>query len=79
MSALLIALVLMTPGLAEACSTCLSASDETREAYYASTALMAVLPLAMIGGLGYWLHRVSREERPDEDHDADQRDGPGSD
>lgn len=73
MSALLVAAVLLWPGLAEACSTCLSASDETREAYYASTALMAVLPLAMIGGLGYWLRRVSRDPAPDDD-----RDGPDS-
>jgi hypothetical protein len=47
------------PELAGACSVCLSASDETREAYYATTVLLAVLPFALIGGIAFWLRRYA--------------------
>jgi hypothetical protein len=50
--------------LAAACSVCLSATDETREAYYATTALLAVLPFALVGGIALWLrHYALRSAR----------------
>lgn len=30
-------------------------------AFYATTALLSLLPLALVGGLVYWLYRRSRE------------------
>jgi hypothetical protein len=48
---------------ASACAMCLSASDETREAYYATTALLALLPVLLVVGFGLWVRRAARTNR----------------
>ena len=53
---LMIALVAIPePGLA--CSVCVSASEQTREAYYLTTVLMMTLPFALLAGIVFWLRR----------------------
>lgn len=60
-SAVVVAISLGIPGLAEACSVCMSGrEDENRLAFIVTTIFMSVLPLAMIGGLGWYLRRRSR-------------------
>jgi len=44
---------------AEACSVCLSATEETREAYYLTTVLMMLLPFVLLGALVYWLRKAA--------------------
>ena len=43
-----------------ACSVCNVTSDEARWAYYGTTALLTLLPLAMIGGVVYYIAKKSR-------------------
>lgn len=50
-----LALLLAAAPDASACPYCMSGTDETREAYYATTALLAVLPFAVAGALAVWL------------------------
>lgn len=55
------AIVLGAPRLAGACSVCMSGrEDENRTAFILTTVFLSVLPLAMIGGLGWYLRRRSR-------------------
>lgn len=56
---LAVALLTLAARSAEACSVCVSATDETRQAYYVTTVLMMLLPFLLLGGLGYWLRRVA--------------------
>ncbi len=44
---------------AEACSVCLSATEETREAYYLTTVLLMLLPFVFLGVLLYWLRKAA--------------------
>lgn len=59
------AVVLLTAAIAtwarsaEACSVCLSATDETREAYYLTTVVMMSLPFVLLGALVYWLRKAA--------------------
>ncbi len=56
--ALFLVLFLALPGAAEACAVCFQAkSDATRIAFIASTAAMTFLPLAVVGGLAWWVRR----------------------
>lgn len=50
--------VLAHPGVATACSTCFSANEAGRLAYYGTTVGLSLLPLALVVGLGYWIYRV---------------------
>lgn len=43
---------------AQACSVCVSASEETRQAYYVTTLLMMGLPFALLAGIVFWLRRM---------------------
>jgi hypothetical protein len=45
---------------AGACPMCLSGTDEGRQAYYATTALLIVVPVALWGSIGFWLYRAVR-------------------
>ncbi len=45
---------------ASACSVCAVGKEEARGAYYATTALMSLLPLCMVGGLIVYLRKHSR-------------------
>jgi hypothetical protein len=53
--------------VADACAVCFSGRDETRAAFLATTLGLSALPLAMIGGLAFWLRRRAlalREQEP---------------
>jgi hypothetical protein len=45
----------------QACSACSVADEETRYAYYATTALLSFLPLFMIGGVVFYIAKKGRE------------------
>ena len=45
---------------AEACSVCGVAKEEARSAYYATTAVMSLAPLALIGGIAFFIVKKSR-------------------
>lgn len=40
---------------ADACPVCFSAKEETRVAFYLSTAFLSLLPLSMIAGVILWI------------------------
>ncbi|MFP8879760.1 MAG: hypothetical protein AAEJ52_11355 [Myxococcota bacterium] len=53
-----LAVIPLLPGLARACAVCFSGrSDETREAFIATTAFMTFLPILLIGGVVWWFRR----------------------
>lgn len=55
-------LLVLAPRVVLACSVCSAGrDDETRAAFIATTGLLTVLPLAMVGGLIWWLRRRARE------------------
>lgn len=43
------------PAAASACSVCATGKESARPLYYASTAFLSLAPLAMVGGLVYYL------------------------
>lgn len=45
---------------AHACSVCYVTNDASRYAYYATTILLSFLPLAMIGGVIYYIAKKYR-------------------
>ena len=56
------ALLACAPRVALACSVCSAGrDDETRAAFLATTGLLTFLPLAMVGGLVWWLRRRARQ------------------
>ena len=55
----------LLPGEVAACAVCFSAKEESRQAFLATTALLTLLPLGMVGGAGMWLR--SRARRADEE------------
>lgn len=59
-----LALVLASaPRLAHACPVCgLTGSNDNWGVYLAMTAVLSALPLAMIGGMVYFLHRRATRE-----------------
>lgn len=53
--------LLLAPELADACTVCAANDDNgTQSAFRFSTAFLTVLPLALIGGVGWWLARRIR-------------------
>lgn len=63
-----LALVTALPQIAVACPVCFSnGNPRVLEAYYISVACMSALPLAMIGGVGWWLYTAVRRGRQEED------------
>jgi hypothetical protein len=49
------------PRAAHACAVCLGGqSDLAREAFFGTTLLLTLLPLALIGGLIWWIRRRAR-------------------
>ena len=48
---------------AAACSSCFTATEATRQAYYGTTLLLIVLPVALAGTLGLWLRRAARRSQ----------------
>lgn len=56
-----VAVLALAPRAALACSVCMSGRDDgTRNAFLATTGLLTVLPLIMVGGLVWWLRRRAR-------------------
>jgi len=47
----------LTATAAMACPACMSADPKTAGTYLGMTLMMSALPLALIGGLAYWLWR----------------------
>jgi hypothetical protein len=45
------------PHAALACSVCFDSRDQNRVAFIATTALLTLLPLLMVGGSTFWLYR----------------------
>jgi len=43
-----------------ACPSCAVASEEARFAYYATTGFLSLLPLAMVGGVVYYVARKGK-------------------
>lgn len=59
---LLLSLALMMSGEVFACAVCGTAIEASRKAFIYSTALLSLVPLAMIGGLIYYLYRASHRK-----------------
>ena len=56
--------VLFVPQFAAACAVCFTGrADETRVAFLATTGLLSVLPMLLIGSLVWWLRRRARQIR----------------
>jgi len=54
--------LLAAPGIAEACSVCSAGrDDESRTAFILTTAFLTLLPLALVGGMAWWLRRRTRQ------------------
>jgi hypothetical protein len=47
--------------VAYACPSCASPLEENRQAFVDTTIFLTVVPLAMIGGLVWWIRRKARE------------------
>jgi hypothetical protein len=58
-SVALIAVALL-PDAAHACAVCFDGPGETRQAFFATTAFLSLLPLGMLAGTGAWLRRRAR-------------------
>jgi len=48
----------------QACAVCFSSSENTRAAFYLTTAFLTVLPVAMLIGGFYWVRKLQQK------HDA---------
>lgn len=61
---LLASMVLLVSTTALACPVCYNPREDSRLAFLWSAIVMTVLPLAMVGGLVYWLwRRANSDER----------------
>ncbi len=57
------ALLSSAPTIAQACSVCLTGrEDDNRIAFLTTTVFLSVLPLAILGGVVYWVWRRARDE-----------------
>ncbi len=59
-----VASIALTPGAASACPACAKAAGD---AYGPATFLMFTLPLVLVGVLGLWLWRATRQAHADSD------------
>jgi len=62
--ALLACAIASVADVALACPSCASPLEENRQAFVDTTIFLTVVPLAMIGGFVWWLHRKARENEP---------------
>jgi hypothetical protein len=53
--------LLLLPAVAHACPVCSTGFEQNREAFIETTAIMSLLPLALIGGVAYYWRRKSRQ------------------
>jgi len=56
-----VALLFVLPQMAHGCAVCFSATDENRQAFLATTVLLTLLPLGMVGGVGLWARNRTRD------------------
>lgn len=49
-----------------ACSVCGAGQENTEWAYLAMTGVVSLSPLAMIGGIAFWLYRASKARDAEE-------------
>jgi hypothetical protein len=61
LAALAFAVGVLSPAVAFACPVCFSGNEANRNAYFLTFLLMTALPLAMMGGLFWYLRKRSRE------------------
>jgi hypothetical protein len=54
---LAILMLIALPEIVAACPVCFDQDDEARIAFIATTGLLTFLPLAMVGGVLYWLRQ----------------------
>jgi len=55
-----ISAVVSSPAAALACPVCFNAaSGKVLEAYYLTTVMLIVVPIALLGSIGAWLYRAS--------------------
>ncbi len=59
---LLVVVLMFVAEPAFACAVCFDANDESRGAFLGTTILLSLMPLAMIGGLVYWVWRRSKAQ-----------------
>ncbi|MBM4183347.1 MAG: hypothetical protein FJ207_03875 [Gemmatimonadetes bacterium] len=57
---LALAAVALVPDAAHACAVCFDGPGETRQAFFATTAFLTLLPLGMLAGAGAWLRSRAR-------------------
>lgn len=57
----LAALAAFPDGAAAACPVCFDRDDEARIAFLATTGLLTLLPLGMVGGAVVWVRKRSRQ------------------
>lgn len=58
---LAVVLLALLPDVAHACPVCFDPREENRVAFLATTAFMSLFPLSLVGGLGMWLRRRSKQ------------------
>jgi hypothetical protein len=61
LAALAFSFVALSPGIALACPVCFSGNEANRTAYFLTFLLLTSLPLALIGGLVWYLRKRARE------------------
>lgn len=59
-TALLVMLAASVPAEVFACSVCFDATDQSRGAFLATTIFLSLLPLGLIGGIGFYIFRLMR-------------------
>lgn len=58
---LVMALLLALPSVGLACPACVDTTAENRAAFLQTAAALTLLPLGMVGGVGMWIRKRSRE------------------
>lgn len=71
-----LALSMLWPVAAHACSVCYAANDRNRAAFFDTTILLSVLPLGMIAGGALWFGKSARLRLREEFADRDARIAP---
>ena len=66
---------LLWPAVGHACAVCFSGSPKVRLAFFNTTLLLTLLPLALIVGGLAWLRRSGRVVLADEFEESDYSDG----
>ena len=62
LGSLALLLLLAAPTAAWACPACLAMSEENRVAFAQTAVALSLLPLGMVGSVGFWLRRRSQDQ-----------------